>query len=54
MLGGVFLSAMQMAVQVMKLRRGKKANYSSVRWLGLRLAWAPSRLETGASKHLIS
>lgn len=54
MLGGSFLSAMQMQVQLMTLTQGKKANYSSVRWLGLRCAWAPSRLETEASKHLIS
>lgn len=54
MLGGTFLSAMQMQVQLMKLRQGKEANYSSVWWLGLYCAWAPSRLETEASKHLIS
>lgn len=53
-LGGTFLSAMQMQVQLMKLTQGKKANYSSVWGLGRRCAWAPSRLETEASKHLIS
>lgn len=45
-LGSTFLSAMQMQVQLMKLTQGEKANYSSMWWLlGLRYAWAPSRLD---------
>lgn len=47
-------SALQIRVQVMKLMRCEKANYSSVWWLGLECTWAPSRLETEPSKHLIS
>lgn len=54
MRGCMFLSVMQMQVQLMKLRQGKEANYSSVWWLGRCSAWAPSRLETEASKHPIS
>lgn len=54
MLCGTLHSALQMGVQVMKLTQCEKANYSSVWWLGLECAWAPSRLETEPSKHLIS
>lgn len=51
---GTLHSALQMGVQVMKLMQCEKANYSSEWWLGLECAWAPSRLETEPSKHLIS
>lgn len=47
-------SALQIGLQVMKLMRCEKANYSGVWWLELECARAPSRLETEPSKHLIS
>lgn len=53
-LSGTLRSAMQIRVLVMKLIQCEKANYSSMWWLGQECAWAPSRLKTEPSKHLIT